>query len=441
MDVTLMRKAAYAAAGLLLVLAGCVSSGQTADAPDSADLAQAGRQRQALDGLYQALSSLSAGRTNRVSIVQFGDSHTAADHFSGRLRDLFQERFGNAGRGMMPPGYPFPYWRPYQVEVKQTGGWQVISSNRPGYAQVPYGVSGFIVRSTKGGDVMTLQAKPEAAFDSVGVDFFRQPAGGDVAVIVDGRQIDEISTRGSAYSLGQKTVIVPAGSTTLELRTRGDGAVDIADWAVYRSNRGVVLSSFGFSGAQVGLMDRWDAATVAQQLKELNASLIILAFGTNEGFDPPGNLGDYASVFGSRLAQLRAARPSASIVIVGPPDANRLPDYCGVRGAARNDVPCRPLTSAEAGDYSSLLARRDRTLCRWHTPPGIAIVRDVQRAAAARSGAFFWDWSSAQGGACGATRWAQEGLGHPDRVHMLDSGYALSADRLFSELMKNYRGR
>lgn len=427
-----------AAALLLLLLAGCIPATDTGAGSDAGQVAQQGR---ALSSFHQALSSLSAGKINRVSIVQFGDSHTAADHFSSRLRELFQERFGNAGRGMMPPGYPFPYWRPYQVDVKQSADWQVLSSNRPAYAQVPYGVSGFIARSTKGGSTMTLQAKPEARFDSVGIDFFRQPAGGQVSVIVDGRQVEQISTRGTTYALDHKTIAVPPGSSQLELRTAGDGPVDIADWSVWRSSRGVVLSSFGFSGAQVGIMDRWDSANVAQQLRQLSPALIILAFGTNEGFASPASLAEYASIFESRLVQLRAAQPSASIVIVGPPDANRLPDYCGIRGPARENTSCVPLTSTEAAGYDSLLAGRDRRLCRWHTPAGIAIVRDAQRNAAAKSGAFFWDWSSVQGGDCGATRWVPQQLGRQDRVHMYENGYTLSAERLFEELLKSYRSR
>ena len=41
-----------------------------------------------------------------VAILQIGDSHTANDSFSGRMRELFQARFGDAGRGVLPPGVP-----------------------------------------------------------------------------------------------------------------------------------------------------------------------------------------------------------------------------------------------------------------------------------------------------------------------------------------------
>ena len=87
-----------------------------------------GSSRSSLAAFHQALASLEAGRTQRVNIVQIGDSHTEAEHFSGRLRALFQARFGNAGRGMLAPGAPVDYWRPYQVRAQQAGKWQVFSA-------------------------------------------------------------------------------------------------------------------------------------------------------------------------------------------------------------------------------------------------------------------------------------------------------------------------
>jgi len=419
----------------ILLLAGCLASNSSPPGASTGPRPSAA----ALSGLYQALASLEAGRTNRLNIVQIGDSHTAGDHFSGRLRELFQDRFGNAGRGMLPPGSPFPYWRPYQVHVVQQGPWEVLSSNRTNYPQVPYGLSGFVLRSRGKNSVIRLTA--DATFDVAEVSFFQQPAGGHIDVFADGARLGEIATRGQAYRLNHKSFALPRGGSTLELRPSGDGSVDIADWSVYRRDRGVVLSGQGFIGATVGIMDRWDGANVAQQLQELAPALIILAFGTNEGFESPDQLDDYGSILESRINALRAAAPTASIVIVGPPDANRLPDYCGVRGPAREAARCTPLNSSEAADYGRMLSRRDRSLCRWHTPAGIAIVREQQRQVAARTGAFFWDWSTVQGGECGATRWAQEGLGRQDRVHMTESGYAQSADRLFDELMKGYKRR
>src|SRR5205814_10109212 len=122
---------------------------------------------------------------------------------------------------------------------------------------LPYGRPGFIPRSQRRDDTMSLQAKEGGSFDTVDIDFFRQPRGGHVTVTVDGRRVDDIDTSGRAYELSRKTLTVSPGSSSLELRTRGDGVVDIADWAIYRRDRCVALSGHGFVGAEIGLLDRW----------------------------------------------------------------------------------------------------------------------------------------------------------------------------------------
>jgi lysophospholipase L1-like esterase len=392
-----------------------------------------------LASFHRALADLQSRRVSRVTIVQIGDSHTASDHFSGRLRDLFQQRFGDGGRGMLPPGSPFPYWRPYQVEASQSGKWQVLSSNSSANGEAGiYGLSGFVVRGRSPGDTMTLAAGEGRLFDRVEIEVMRQPRGGALDVFIDGRSAGVIDTRGRVYDIYRRAFDAP-GATYLELRPRGNGPVDIADWAVYRRGPGVVLTSHGFSGAQVKLMDRWNFHFVAEQMRYLRPALIIVAFGTNEGFASVEQLGDYAAEFRSRLQALRQAAPGASIVIVGPPDADRLPSYCGrINGDAR---ACVPLNRAEAANYSSRLASHDRSLCRWHTPAAIDYVRRAQQQVARQLNLYFWDWSAVQGGPCGADRWARQDLGHKDRVHMKQDGYWQSADQLYAALMRGYRRR
>jgi lysophospholipase L1-like esterase len=431
-----------AVGALALVTAACIGQTAAEDAGNNPQVAanpanpvNPGQ----LANFHKALADLQGRRVARVTIVQIGDSHTATDHFSGRLRDLFQQRFGDGGRGMLPPGSPFPYWKPYQVEVQQTGRWQVLSSNSStnGDAGI-YGLSGFVVRGSTASEAMTLTASEGRTFDRVEVEVMRQPGGGALDVFIDGRSAGVIESRGNVYDILRRGFDAP-GASYLELRPRGNGVVDIADWAVYRRGSGVVLTSHGFSGAQVNLMGRWNGLFLAEQMRHLRPALIIVAFGTNEGFAPQDKLGDYAAEFRARLQALRQAAPGASIVVVGPPDANRLPAYCGRNIGDKR--PCVPLSRAEAATYSSRLAGSDRALCRWHTPAAIDYVRRAQQEVARQLNVVFWDWAAVQGGTCGADRWARQELAHRDRVHMRQDGYWQSADQLFTALMRGYRGR
>jgi lysophospholipase L1-like esterase len=285
---------------------------------------------------------------------------------------------------------------------------------------------------------MTLSASDGRMFDRVEIEVMRQPSGGTLDVFVDGRSVGTINSRGSVYDIYRRGFDTPHAAN-LEIRPRGNGVVDVADWAVYRRNPGVVLTSHGFSGAQVNLLGRWNAHLVAEQMRNLRPALIILAFGTNEGFASQERLGDYAGEFRERLQMLRRAAPGASIVVVGPPDANRLPSYCARGDGDRR--PCVPLNRTEAASYSSRLAGHDRSLCRWHTPAAIDYVRRAQQQVARQLNVYFWDWSAVQGGVCGADRWARRDLGHRDHVHMRQDGYWQSADQLFAALMRGYRGR
>src|SRR5580698_8849556 len=66
----------------------------------TASAALALRQPGALAPVFEQLMRLNTGQSHDpVHILHFGDSHTAADEWTGGLRDLFQQRFGDGGSG------------------------------------------------------------------------------------------------------------------------------------------------------------------------------------------------------------------------------------------------------------------------------------------------------------------------------------------------------
>src|SRR5262249_43516621 len=58
-----------------------------------------------------------------VRILHYGDSHTAADEWTGQLRSLFQERFGDGGSGYSFAGRPWTGYRRLDVRSGSTRGW------------------------------------------------------------------------------------------------------------------------------------------------------------------------------------------------------------------------------------------------------------------------------------------------------------------------------
>lgn len=373
--------------------------------------------------LFAALLALERGQRNEpVVIVQLGDSHTAGDRFSGHLRALFQQRFGASGRGSLPPGVPFEYYRPQLVAADMTGGWAIANSFREG-TPGPFGLSGFRVSASDPRDRMTLRSTEIAGFDVAAIEYLRQPGGGRFAVRVDGRLVSEQPTAADTAEAAWLDVPIAAASRGMSVTPLGDGPVEFLAWMVERQRPGIIYDSHGVVGATIDILGAWDPATVAGELRRRDPAMIVVAYGTNEGFHDRLEPEAYEAAFASRLAALRQAAPRAAVLVVGPPDANRLQPGCAAAppGCVPPDAP-------------------GRDQCRWHTPPNLAMVRETQRRVAVSLGAEFWDWSKVMGGVCGTHRWAtaEPPLAYPDRVHLRDEGHRLSAERLFAQLVEQY---
>lgn len=363
-----------------------------------------------LGRFYRDLARLDAGQIDQVHILQLGDSHTAADFFSGRLRTLLQQRFGDAGRGIMPPGLAFDGMSQRVVSVTQSGGWAIENSLfHPELG--PYGVTGFVARSTHPGSRMAVSPKNDAGFDVAIVDYLRSAGGGSFDVYLDDKLAATVSTAGSPEQPGHLVLKAPSSAHQLAIATRSAG-IGITAWSVERRSHGVLLESQGVVSARVDLFDHWDPTIVQHNIEDLKPSLIILAYGTNEGFDSGFDATNYEQHFDSVVARLKRFAPQASILVVGPPDGQRVDSSC----AARRTAPER---------------------CHWATPAALPAVRAIQRETAMRDGVAFWDWASVMPEGMGS--WVSRDLGRPDHVHFTVQGYETAADQLFDHLMQGYQ--
>ncbi len=397
--------------------------------------------RKALAPFYRSLNQLTCCQ-KPVNILHIGDSHTVGDKFSGRLRQLFQDRFGSGGRGMLPVGKPYHYFQPSNVSISQTKGWEISNSlYKPDNSL--YGLSGFRIQSANPNDAITLTMTDGTDFNSIGIEFQRHPNTGTIVVEIGelrGRDRSnpwEIATAAPSQTVGYYTIPVEGGGHQVKISPKGDGPIELLSWTFKRKQSGIIYHSHGIVGATINVINHWNRNVVSSEIGLLDPSLIIVAFGTNEGFHDDLETGEYARDFQARLALLRNAAPQAAIVVVGPPDAARLPSFCEKRISLR----CSRLMPNEIEHYLELLADKDERLCRWHPPPKLEAVRKIQREVAVQNSYFFWDWSKVMGGACGIHTWAAEQnppLSYQDHVHLTERGYHISAEALFKEIMRPY---
>src|ERR1700761_83719 len=78
----------------------------------------------ALAPLFEQLMRLSSGQSrDPVHVIHFGDSHTAADEWTGGLREMLQQRFGDGGSGFSVAGHPFLGYRRFDARSGASNGW------------------------------------------------------------------------------------------------------------------------------------------------------------------------------------------------------------------------------------------------------------------------------------------------------------------------------
>jgi lysophospholipase L1-like esterase len=355
-------------------------------------LCQAG----ALEGLFEALDATEAGRRDRpVHILQIGDSHTAGDRITGALRAALQARFGNGGRGVLPPGIPYEGYGPLQVQV-EARDWSLIPEPlvpTGGYSRVGVGLAG--VQAVRFGPEPVLVLRPETGGRPrvLGLCGQAGPQAGSIRY----RTLDGEGTAGfTAPEAGPvcREVDLPAAAEFIDLAPVGGGA-PLYDLWLATGGPGVVVSNLGVVGATLRDLAARDETVTATELAYWRPQLIILAFGTNEGFDDGLDRAAYEALLRGQIGRMRRLAPAASLMLLGAPDAER----SGVTGGCSADGLRRP-------------------------PPSLAVVRDVQRRVAADMGVAFWDWHGRMGGDCSADRLAT--LADPymrgDRVHFTSVG-------------------
>ncbi len=202
---------------------------------------------------------------------------------------------------------------------------------------------------------------------------------------------------------------------------------------VGRDGDGVSYMSLGFPGATVQLLQKLAAENIASDFRRMSPDVVVLAFGTNEGFNDNLDVGIYTSQYEQIVRRLMEIRPGVKIVIVGPPDAARPNGVCHAAGVGQDCGQNTATISADAGGGQ----------CKYPVPPKLGLVREAQRRLAEKLGVYFWDWSSAMPSPCGAQMWAAANpplMAH-DFVHMTLDGYKLCADRFADFLIPLIEGR
>src|SRR5262245_29394309 len=141
---------------------------------------------------FEQLRRAASGETpGPLSILHYGDSHTAADDWTGSVRLLLQAQFGNGGGGYSFAGRPFAGYRRLDLKSGESRGWRsegLLSRDGDGL----YGLGGISISTSLPRQSVYL----EAECSKLELFYLQQPGGGDLQLFDNGVPVDRISTDG-----------------------------------------------------------------------------------------------------------------------------------------------------------------------------------------------------------------------------------------------------
>lgn len=330
-----------------------------------------------------------------LHILQYGDSHTASDDWANQMRQDFQARFGAGGPGYTLAGHPFLGYRRFDSHGSNSKGWYTsgtIARKGDGID----GLGGVSLTTNSTGETVTLTVECE----QLELHYLRQPGGGELQFAVDGVPTETIDTSGE-FGPGVYSFMASPGTHEYTLRTLSSAPVRLFGW-VAQNHTGVTYEELGINGAQASLILGWNEQILAPELMSRDPALIVLAYGTNEALSRSWTAEEYRADLVEIINRLRTAAPTASILMIGPPD-------CEYR-ARRRRLPF----------------------------PHLEQVIEIQRDVAKSNGCAFWDWRAAMGGPGSVRQWVLAGLGQGDYTHLTGAGYRMAGGMLFDELMAQY---
>ena len=115
---------------------------------------------------------VSAGRRARrsVAVLQIGDSHTAADFFTGEVRRELQAKYGDGGVGYLEVGRPHPGVHKSDLTVKADPGWSYSGIQQPSADATQFALSGFFAQTSLAGQSLSFTSETNVPYTGIDIE-------------------------------------------------------------------------------------------------------------------------------------------------------------------------------------------------------------------------------------------------------------------------------
>ena len=315
---------------------------------------------------YNALERTERGTAGAVTrIVHYGDSPTTADMITGDVRQMLQQRFGDAGHGFSLVTKPWAWYEHRDVGLRGTG-WTITPASQAGKNDGLFGLGGVSFQSS--GEASARLALRDTGHTSAEVWFLKEPGGGSFTLLADGSPVGTANTGGERAAGFARFSLPAAGARTLEIHTAGP--VRLFGITLEKPGPGISYDSLGMNGAHVALLAHiFNERHWAEQLQHRQPDLLILNYGTNESGFASFVDGTYEKELRAVVKRLRMALPGVSLLLMSPMDrAERaaggeivtlptIPKLVGIQQRVARESGCAFFNTYEAMGGSGTMAQ------------------------------------------------------------------------------------
>ena len=365
--------------------------------------------RRALDPLFDQLREVALKSADRPArFTQLGDSLIAGDAFTGELRRLMGEQFGDGGFGYVHAGRASAHIHTRHLSTDTSSDWRVHEVIHDPHDDVKFGLAG-VAFEARGAPTLGVSPHAEGhgrSFDRLGMLYYRKNRRVDLRVAVDGksRRVDLSGPPGTNAIHWMK---VERG--THDLRVSGfDRSAYFYGFLLENSGPGVVVDNLGLSNGRAPRLNYVDARQWQKQIEMRRPDALSFAYGVNSAGEHKASdrwLDEYADQYTELLETARQASDETGCMVMSL-----------LTRAGKED--------GEVVVYSSVEP----------------LVRH-QREAARRANCAFWNAYRAMGGEDGAEQWYDNRprLLGSDLAHPTGAGYKKLANLFYTALIREFR--
>lgn len=349
-----------------------------------------------MEPFMEKLAALKRGEQRTVSILHIGDSHIQAGFLTGRMRELFQGDFGDAGRGVITPHKMARMNEARDYSISTPYGYKTSKITDKGI-DGKLGFTGMSVTFETPYNELKVWSK--SPFN--GLTVFHAP-GAPMLCEPDELSVGSYCTIDNTPSSTRIVLSRDVDSLTLSgFVSEGYDDPTFYGFSLENGRPGVIYHSVGINGAAFEHFMN-NTAIVDGAAAALCPDLIIVSLGTNNCYGNNFRYGQMYNTVDTFVRRLKEGYPEAAILLTTPMEC------CQRRGGRRVPNP--------------------------NVGAAVEIICDV----AVDNEVAYWDLYAAARGAKAMERWFPRGLANTDRIHLTENGYTLQGDMLYDALTRYY---